>query len=114
MGNFRHNEVTIIFHFWVILIIGVFSSSSSRAESVPKSERYGLYKELRSCLDITEPGDYSSPEEMVQRLTSASTALRRMLDNPALQDCNGQENNGFGDMMDEDVMNNVNIPSGLV
>ena len=37
-----------------------------------------------------------------------------MLDNPALQDCNGQENNGFGDMMDEDVMNNVNIPSGLV
>lgn len=30
-----------------------------------------------------------------------------MLDNPALQDC--QENNGFGDMMDEDVMNNVSV-----
>ena len=30
-----------------------------------------------------------------------------MLDNPALQDC--QESNGFGDMMDEDVMNNVSV-----
>ena len=29
------------------------------------------------------------------------------MDNPALQDC--QENNGFGDMMDEDVMNNVSV-----
>jgi len=30
-----------------------------------------------------------------------------VLDNPAPQDC--QENNGFGDMMDEDVMNNVSV-----
>lgn len=29
------------------------------------------------------------------------------MDNPALQDC--QESNGFGDMMDEDVMNNVSV-----
>ncbi|KAL5678252.1 hypothetical protein ACJX0J_014383, partial [Zea mays] len=54
------------------------------------------YRELRSCLDLTGPRDYSSPEEMVQRLTSASTVLRRVLDNPALQDY--QENNGFGDL----------------
>ena len=33
--------------------------------------------------------------------------MRRMLDNPALQDC--QDSNGFGDMMDEDVMNNVSV-----
>ncbi|PWZ45356.1 Ras-related protein Rab7 [Zea mays] len=44
---------------------------------------------------------------MVQRLTSASTVLRRVLDNPALQDC--QENNGFGDMMDEDVISNISV-----
>jgi hypothetical protein len=30
-----------------------------------------------------------------------------VLDNPALQDC--QENNGFGDMMDEDVINNISV-----
>uniref|UniRef100_A0A804PRT4 Uncharacterized protein n=1 Tax=Zea mays TaxID=4577 RepID=A0A804PRT4_MAIZE len=44
---------------------------------------------------------------MVQRLTTASTVLRRVLDNPALQDC--QENNGFGDMMDEDVISNISV-----
>uniref|UniRef100_A0A804NMP0 CMP/dCMP-type deaminase domain-containing protein n=1 Tax=Zea mays TaxID=4577 RepID=A0A804NMP0_MAIZE len=44
---------------------------------------------------------------LVQRLTSASTVLRRVLDNPALQDC--QENNGFGHMMDEDVINNISV-----
>ncbi|KAG2637963.1 hypothetical protein PVAP13_2NG558400 [Panicum virgatum] len=90
-----------------IFITAVKTELDSRSESLPKSERYRLYRELRSCLDITEPRDYSSPEEMVQRLTSASTTMRRMLDNPALQDC--QESNGFGDMMDEDVMNNVSV-----
>ena len=29
------------------------------------------------------------------------------MDNPALQDC--QENNEFGDMMDEDVINNISV-----
>jgi hypothetical protein len=37
----------------------------SRGESLTKSERYQLYKELRNCIDITEPRDYSSSEEMV-------------------------------------------------
>uniref|UniRef100_A0A0E0EDM2 Glycoside hydrolase 123 catalytic domain-containing protein n=1 Tax=Oryza meridionalis TaxID=40149 RepID=A0A0E0EDM2_9ORYZ len=79
----------------------------SRGESLTKSERYQLYKELRNCIDITEPRDYSSSEEMVQRLTSASTTLRRMLALPSFQDC--EENNGLGDMMDEDIMNNVAV-----
>ncbi|PWZ33890.1 Guanine deaminase [Zea mays] len=79
----------------------------SRTESLPKSEKCRLFRKLRSCLDLTGPRDYSSPEEMVQRLTSTSTVLRRVLDNPALQDC--QENNGFGDMMDEDVINNISV-----
>jgi len=73
----------------VCLCIGI-------AGSIPKSEKCRPYRELRSCLDLTGPRDYSSPEEMVQRLTSASTVLRRVLDNPALQDY--QENNGFGDL----------------
>ncbi|ONM24711.1 hypothetical protein ZEAMMB73_Zm00001d006681 [Zea mays] len=90
-----------------IFITAVKTELDSRTESLPKSEKCRLYRELRSCLDLTGPRDYSSPEEMVQRLTSASTVLRRVLDNPALQDC--QENNGFGDMMDEDVINNISV-----
>lgn len=90
-----------------IFITAVKTELDSRTESLPKSEKCRLYRELKSCLDLTGPRDYSSPEEMVQRLTSASTVLRRVLDNPALQDC--QENNGFGDMMDEDVINNISV-----
>uniref|UniRef100_A0A0E0EDM4 Glycoside hydrolase 123 catalytic domain-containing protein n=1 Tax=Oryza meridionalis TaxID=40149 RepID=A0A0E0EDM4_9ORYZ len=94
-----------------IFISAVRAEAESRGESLTKSERYQLYKELRNCIDITEPRDYSSSEEMVQRLTSASTTLRRMLALPSFQDC--EENNGLGDMMDEDIMNNVAVrPSG--
>ncbi|KAL6656849.1 hypothetical protein ACP70R_004629 [Stipagrostis hirtigluma subsp. patula] len=90
-----------------IFITAVKTQADPQTESLQKSERYRLYRELRSCLDITEPRDYSSSEEMVHRLTSASNALRRMLDAPAFQDC--QESNGLGDMMDEDAMNNVSV-----
>ncbi|RLM86705.1 uncharacterized protein C2845_PM04G30620 [Panicum miliaceum] len=48
-----------------IFITAVKTELDSRTESLPKSERYGLYRELRSCLDITEPRDYSSPEDMI-------------------------------------------------
>ncbi|ONM36252.1 hypothetical protein ZEAMMB73_Zm00001d042773 [Zea mays] len=85
---------------------GTFWTACAGCRLLHEFERK-LYRELRSCLDLTGPRDYSSPEEMVQRLTSASTVLRRVLDNPALQDC--QENNGFGDMMDEDVISNISI-----
>uniref|UniRef100_A0A0D9X0T2 Glycoside hydrolase 123 catalytic domain-containing protein n=1 Tax=Leersia perrieri TaxID=77586 RepID=A0A0D9X0T2_9ORYZ len=90
-----------------IFITAVRTETESRGESLTKSERYQLYRELRSCLDITEHREYSSSEEMVQNLTSASTTLRRMLDLPSFQDC--QESNGLGDMMDEDIMNNVAV-----
>ncbi|PWZ36634.1 hypothetical protein Zm00014a_020422 [Zea mays] len=101
------NLVTLALISGLYFFADLISGSSSRTESLPKSEKCRLYRELRSCLDLTGPRDYSSPEEMVQRLTSASTVLRRVLDNPALQDC--QENNGFGDMMDEDVINNISV-----
>ncbi|ONM24713.1 hypothetical protein ZEAMMB73_Zm00001d006681 [Zea mays] len=100
-------QVTLALISGLYFFADLISGSSSRTESLPKSEKCRLYRELRSCLDLTGPRDYSSPEEMVQRLTSASTVLRRVLDNPALQDC--QENNGFGDMMDEDVINNISV-----
>ncbi|KAL5199185.1 hypothetical protein ABZP36_002697 [Zizania latifolia] len=90
-----------------IFITAVITEAESKREPLTKSERYQLYRELRSCLDITEPRDYSSSDEMVQRLASTSTTLRRMLVLPSFQDC--QENNGLGDMMEEDVMNNVAV-----
>uniref|UniRef100_A0A453B7S5 Uncharacterized protein n=1 Tax=Aegilops tauschii subsp. strangulata TaxID=200361 RepID=A0A453B7S5_AEGTS len=90
-----------------ICITAVRTDSDSKADSLPKSERYQLYKELKTCLDITESRDHSSSEEMILRLSSTSTTLRRMLVLPAFQDCH--ENNGLGDMMDEDVMNNVAV-----
>jgi hypothetical protein len=56
----------ISFDFWAIYFLtDLISGSSSRTESLPKSEKYRLYRELRSCLDLTGPRDYSSPEEMV-------------------------------------------------
>lgn len=54
----------LFFSYWLLLFSFNFGGSS-RAESLPKSERCQLYRELRSCLDITEPRDYSSSEEMV-------------------------------------------------
>ncbi|GJN11216.1 hypothetical protein PR202_ga29390 [Eleusine coracana subsp. coracana] len=48
-----------------IFITAVKTEADSRTEVLPKSERYRLYQELRSCLDITEPRDYSSSEETV-------------------------------------------------
>uniref|UniRef100_A0A8R7PCF2 Glycoside hydrolase 123 C-terminal domain-containing protein n=1 Tax=Triticum urartu TaxID=4572 RepID=A0A8R7PCF2_TRIUA len=90
-----------------ICITAVRTDSDSKADSLPKSERYQLYKELKTCLGITESRDHSSSEEMILRLSSTSTTLRRMLVLPAFQDCH--ENNGLGDMMDEDVMNNVAV-----
>ncbi|PWZ41502.1 Guanine deaminase [Zea mays] len=101
------SKVTLALISGLYFFADLISGSSSRTESLPKSEKCRLYRELRTCLDLTGPRDYSSPEEMVQRLTSASTILRRLLDNPALQDC--QENNEFGDMMDEDVINNISV-----
>ncbi|VAH28503.1 uncharacterized protein LOC119353979 isoform X2 [Triticum dicoccoides] len=90
-----------------ICITAMRTDSDSKADSLPKSERYQLYKELKTCLGITESRDHSSSEEMILRLSSTSTTLRRMLVLPAFQDCH--ENNGLGDMMDEDVMNNVAV-----
>ncbi|XBJ00208.1 hypothetical protein VPH35_020148 [Triticum aestivum] len=90
-----------------ICITAMRTDSDSKADSLPKSERYQLYKELKTCLGITESRDHSPSEEMILRLSSTSTTLRRMLVLPAFQDCH--ENNGLGDMMDEDVMNNVAV-----
>jgi hypothetical protein len=58
-------QVTLALISGLYFFADLISGSSSRTKSLPRSEKCGLYRELRSCLDLTGPRDYSSPEEMV-------------------------------------------------
>ncbi|KAK6131194.1 hypothetical protein DH2020_035065 [Rehmannia glutinosa] len=79
----------------------------STAQCLGKAERIQLYQELRSCLDVMEPFDGKPLDEVVERVNSASSSLRRVLLSPLFSDfC---LDNGSVDMMDEDAISNLSI-----
>ncbi|KAK6115368.1 hypothetical protein DH2020_007637 [Rehmannia glutinosa] len=79
----------------------------STAQCLGKAERIQLYQELRSCLDVMEPFDGKPLGEVVERVNSASSSLRRVLLSPLFSDfC---LDNGSVDMMDEDAISNLSI-----
>lgn len=81
------------------------------AQSLGKSEKYQLYRELRNCLDVIEPIDGKPVEEMVERVKSATTTLRRVLVSPSFSDFFSE--NGPPDMMDEDANLSVRLKLSL-
>ncbi|KAL4559460.1 hypothetical protein LXL04_031598 [Taraxacum kok-saghyz] len=77
------------------------------AQFLGKSEKHQVYNELKNCLDVIEPIDGKSVEEVVERVKSATTTLRRVLLSPSFSDFFSE--NGPTDMMDEDAKANFSI-----
>ncbi|CAK9142823.1 unnamed protein product [Ilex paraguariensis] len=76
-------------------------------QSLGKAEKHQLYRELRNCLDLVEPIDGKPSDELVERVKSATTSLRRVLLSPSFADF--FSDNGPVDMMDEDAISNLSI-----
>ncbi|XP_052201492.1 uncharacterized protein LOC127807569 isoform X2 [Diospyros lotus] len=79
----------------------------STTQGLGKAEKRQLYREIRDCLEIMEPTDGKSIDELVERVKSATTSLRRVLLSPSFSDF--FSDNGSVDMMDEDAISNLSI-----
>ncbi|KAJ8772679.1 hypothetical protein K2173_027856 [Erythroxylum novogranatense] len=81
--------------------------SESPSQYMGKAEKHRLYTELRNCLEIVEPIEGKPLDEVVERVRSATTALRRVLVSPSFSEfCS---DNGSVDMMDEDAISNLSV-----
>ncbi|XP_059634137.1 uncharacterized protein LOC132276632 isoform X2 [Cornus florida] len=89
------------------IITAIKADAESTAQCLGKAEKHQLYKELRNCLDIVDPIDGKSFDEVVERVKSASTSLRRVLLSRSFSDF--FSDNGPADMMDEDAISNLSI-----
>ncbi|XP_059455492.1 uncharacterized protein LOC132185733 isoform X2 [Corylus avellana] len=90
-----------------VIITAIKTDGGSPAQCLGKAERHQLYTELRSCLDIVEPIDGKPLGEVVERVKSASTSLRRVLLSPSFSEF--FSDNGPVDIMDEDAISNLSI-----
>lgn len=82
-------------------------AESSTGQCLSKTEKHQMYKELQNCLDIVEPFEGKPLDEMVERLKSATTSLRRVLLSPSFSEF--FTDNGPIDMMDEDAVSNLSV-----
>lgn len=69
-----------------------------------KAEKQHLFKELRACLDLIEPVEQTSVDEVVDRVKSATSNLKRILLYPSFSEF--LSDNGAVDLMDEDAISN--------
>ncbi|KAL0017212.1 hypothetical protein SO802_004281 [Lithocarpus litseifolius] len=90
-----------------VIITAVKTDAESPSQYMGKAEKHQLYSELRSCLDIVEPIDGKPLEELVERVKSASTSLRRVLLSPSFSEF--FSDNGPVDIMDEDAISNLSV-----
>lgn len=89
------------------IITATRADTQSTAQCLSKAERNQLYQELKSCLDFVEPIDGKPLDEVVERVKSASSSLRKVLRLPSFSDLH--LDNGSVDMMDEDAISNLSI-----
>ncbi|KAG5543231.1 hypothetical protein RHGRI_016096 [Rhododendron griersonianum] len=90
-----------------LIITATKADAGSAAQCLGKAEKHNLYRELRNCLEIVEPVDGKPMDEVVERVKSAATSLRRVLLSPSFADFFSE--NGPVDMMDEDAISNLSI-----
>lgn len=83
-----------------ILITAMNAITESSEKSLATAEKYQLYKDLKCCLDIMEPTGGKQLAEVVERVNSATSVLRRVLLSPTFQEYTAQD--GSDDIMDED------------
>ncbi|XP_055960218.1 uncharacterized protein LOC126681731 isoform X4 [Mercurialis annua] len=89
------------------IITAIKAGAESQSQCFNKAEKHGLYMELRNCLDIVEPIEGRALDEVVERVKSASTSLRRVLLSPSFSEF--FSDNGPVDMMDEDAVSNLSV-----
>ncbi|KAB1220564.1 hypothetical protein CJ030_MR3G015817 [Morella rubra] len=90
-----------------VIITATKSDAGSPAQCLGKAEKHQLCKELRSCLNFVEPIEGKPLEEVVERMKSASTSIRRVLLSPSFSEF--FSDNGPVDMMDEDAISNLSV-----
>ncbi|KAL0314720.1 UNVERIFIED_CONTAM: hypothetical protein Sangu_2316400 [Sesamum angustifolium] len=90
-----------------VIITAIRADAESTAQCLGKAARNQLYQELKSCLDVVEPIDGKSLDEVVERVKSASISLRRVLQSPSFSDV--YLDNGSVDLMEEDAISNLSV-----
>ncbi|KAG8643558.1 hypothetical protein MANES_11G048300v8 [Manihot esculenta] len=81
-------------------------SDRSRSQCLNRGEKHRLYTELRNCLDTVEPIEGKPLDEVVERVKSATTSLRKVLLSTFSEFFS---DNGPVDMMDEDAISNLSV-----
>ncbi|XP_028757619.1 uncharacterized protein LOC114716809 [Neltuma alba] len=94
-------------HYEGEIIITAVKADESPAQSLVRAEKHQLFEELKGCLDIVEPIDGKPLDEVVQRVKSATSSLRRILLSPLFSEF--FSDNGSVDMMDEDAISSLSV-----
>lgn len=87
-----------------IFVTAVKPDAPSTALCMGKAEKQHLFRELRACLDLIEPVEKISVDEVVDRVKSATSNLKHILLYPSFSEF--LSDNGAVDLMDEDAISN--------
>ncbi|RWR95698.1 Cyclin-A2-1 [Cinnamomum micranthum f. kanehirae] len=90
-----------------VFLTAIKADAESSAQSLAKSEKCQIYREIRNFLELVEPVDGKPLEGVVERVNSACGVLRRLLQSATFSEFS--LDNGSGDMMDEDILTNISI-----
>ncbi|KAK4348736.1 hypothetical protein RND71_031491 [Anisodus tanguticus] len=90
-----------------LIISATKAEAESTSQSLSKVEKHQLHRELRDCLDAVESLEGNPLEEVVERVKSATSSLRRVLLSPSFSDL--FSDNGPIDMMEEDAISSLSI-----
>ncbi|KAL4300754.1 hypothetical protein AHAS_Ahas17G0232500 [Arachis hypogaea] len=90
-----------------VIITALKADAESSGQSLSKAEKHQLYKELKDCLEMVDPIDGKPLDEVVGRMKSATTTLRRILLSPSFSEFTSD--NGAIDKMEEDAISNLSI-----
>ncbi|KAK4276603.1 hypothetical protein QN277_014733 [Acacia crassicarpa] len=94
-------------HYEGEIVITAMKADECPAQSIVKVEKHQLFEELKGCLSMVEPIDGKPLDEVVQRVKSATTSLRRILLSPLFSEF--FSDNGSVDMMDEDAISSLSV-----
>ncbi|CAN0905809.1 hypothetical protein LINGRAHAP2_LOCUS23879 [Linum grandiflorum] len=90
-----------------VIVTALKNEAVFPTQSMGRAEKHQLYMELQNCLDIVEPIDGKPLDEVVERVKSATTSLRRVLLSPSFSEFSSD--NGSVDSMDEDAISNLSV-----
>lgn len=90
-----------------LILTATRTEAESATNCLGKAEKQQLYRVLRTCLEDIETIDSKPVEEMVERVKSATSSLRTLLQSPGFADC--FSDNCPVDLMEEDAISNLSL-----